>query len=85
MPLAIGREGRHVLVPAFGQLAVLHPVELLGQFRILGRDTARTRSIQASRSSFAALADALAESARRRRRARETSRPRASRSCAWRA
>lgn len=34
-PLRVGGEDRHVLIPTIGQLAVLHPVQLIGQLRVL--------------------------------------------------
>ena len=57
-PLASAGKRRKVLVPAVGQLAVLHLLELVGQLGILASCTRANFAIQASRSSLAALADA---------------------------
>ena len=35
-PLAVGGEGRQARIPAVGELAMLHPVELVGQLGVLG-------------------------------------------------
>ena len=35
LALGVGREGRQVLVPALGELAALHPVEVVGQLGVL--------------------------------------------------
>ena len=59
--LRVGRERRQVLVPAVGQLAVLHLVELVGEVGILRPCTASSWANQASRSCLAAFADALLE------------------------
>ena len=59
--LGVGREGRQVLVPALGQLAVLHPVELVGQLGVLGlRYSSKLREPGVAQL-LAALADAVAE------------------------
>ncbi len=49
--LGVGGEDRQVFVPAVGELAVLDPVELVGQVRML-RLVASTVANQASRSSL---------------------------------
>ena len=81
-PLAVGGEGRQARIPAVGELAVLHPVELVGQVGILGTCTApRGRTRRGAAPCHAGRCPG--GSGRRLRRAPGTWRPRASRNCAW--
>ena len=58
IPLGSAGKVGQVLVPAVGELAVLHPVELVGQVGVLASCSSATLANQASRSCLAALADA---------------------------
>src|SRR5207244_8734470 len=57
-PLGIRWEGRHVLVPSFRQLAVLHAVQALGPLGILGPVLLDLREPGLAQG-LAALADAI--------------------------
>ena len=78
----VGGKRRQVPVPALRQLAALHAIALIGELRILASILLELRPPGVVQR-LAARADARLGSARARRRARGTSRPPASRSCAW--